>query len=186
MVVMTTLLTADEYLATGDERPRYTELIYGEVIVSTPILRHQRVSARLRFLISLWCEAAPGRGESPDSVDTKLDAGNVYAPDVWWVSEAHRPGRDAQYLDGPPDLAVEVRSPSTWRFDVGVKRETYERSGLPELWLIDTASETILVYRRSTADSLLFDISLEVGRGEELTSALLPEFVLDVGALFDR
>ena len=109
----------------------------------------------------------------------------MYAPDVWWVSEAHRSGRDALYLDGPPDLAVEVRSPSTWRFDVGVKRETYERSGLPELWLIDTASETILVYRRSTADSLLFDISLEVGRGEELTSALLPEFVLDVGALFD-
>ena len=184
--VVSATITADEYLATGDERPRYAELINGEVILSTPILRHQRVAAELRFLVTLWCKAAPGRGESPDSVDTKLDTGNVYAPDVWWVSEDHRPGRDAQYLDGPPDLAVEVRSPSTWRFDVGVKRETYERSGLPELWLIDTASETIIVYRRSSPKETSFDISLEVGRGETHTTPLMPEFALDVGALFDR
>ena len=183
---MTTLLTADEYLATGDERPRFTELINGEVIVNTPNLRHQRIAARVRFLLQLWCEESPGRGESPDSVDTRLDTGNVYAPDVWWVNEAHRPPRDASHLVGPPDLAVEVRSASTWRFDIGVKRETYERSGLPELWLVDTASNTILVFRRSTPESTTFDIAIEVGQGEKLESSQLPGLSLDITALFDR
>ena len=76
---MTALMTADEYLATGDERPRSTELINGEVIVNTPSLRHQRIGARIQFLLQLWCAEAPGRGESPLSVDAHLDAGNVYA-----------------------------------------------------------------------------------------------------------
>ena len=186
MVAMTTLLTADEYLATGDERPRFTELINGEVIMNSPTLRHQRISAELRFLLQLWCKEAPDRGESPDSVDARLDTGNVYAPDVWWVREERRPERDATHLVGPPDLAVEVRSASTWRFDIGVKREIYERSGLPELWLVDTASNSIMVFRRSTEDSRVFDVALELGEGEYLASPQLPGFRLDIAALFDR
>ena len=187
MLTMTTLLDANEYLATGDERARFTELINGEVhVMNTPNLRHQRIAAELQFLLTLWCKEKPGRGEVPLSVDMKLDTGNVYAPDVFWISEANRPHRDASHLVGPPDLAVEIRSPSTWRFDVGVKRKTYERAGLPELWLIDTAADTILVYRRSSPEETSFDISLEVERSEKLTSPLLPGFVLDVGSLFNR
>ena len=187
---MTTLpastLTADEYLATGDERPRFTELINGEVIVNTPNLRHQRIEAKLQSLLYNWCEAEEGRGEAPHSLDARLDTGNVFAPDVWWVAEHHRPGRDATHLVGPPDLAVEVRSPSTWRFDVGTKKQVYERAGLPELWLLDTASDTILVYRRSSPDQPTFDVELEVGAGDVLESPMLLGFQLEVGPLFDR
>jgi Uma2 family endonuclease len=178
------LLTADEYLATGDDRPRPTELINGEVIVNSPTLRHQRIAARIRFLISLWCEAEPGRGESPDSVDATLDSGNVFAADVIWLASSHSPTGDVATLIGPPDLAVEVRSVSTWRFDIGTKKDSYERAGLPELWLVDSAAHTILVFRRSALSVALFDVALEVGAGEILTSPLLPGFALDVAALF--
>ena len=190
MVAMTTLpastLTADEYLATGDERPRFTELINGAVIVNTPNLRHQRIASELRGQLRDWIRNAPNRGEAPDPVDSHLDTGNVYAPDVWWVSEERRPDRDATHLVGPPDLAVEVRSPSTWRFDLGTKKQTYERAGLPELWLIDTASETVLVYRRSSPAQATFDVELELGAGGFLESPMLPGFRLEVGPLFDR
>jgi Uma2 family endonuclease len=184
MNVMTTLLTADEYLATGDERPRFTELINGEVIVNSPTYRHQRIAARIRFLISVWCEAEPGRGESPDSVDARLNTGNVFSADVIWLATSHVPRGDVPNLTGPPDLAVEVRSASTWRFDIGTKKDTYERAGLPELWLVDSSSNTILVFRRSSTTSPTFDVALEIGARESLTSPLLPGFVLDVGALF--
>jgi Uma2 family endonuclease len=184
MRTVTTLLTADQYLATGDERPRCTELIDGEVIVNTPIVRHQRIAARLRFLISVWCEAEPGRGESPDPIDAQLDTGNVFAPDVQWISAKRMPEADAGHLVGPPDLAVEIRSPSTWRYDIGAKRATYERAGLPELWLIDSASNSILVCRRTLPTGATFDVTLEVGANETLTTPLLPGFELDVGQLF--
>jgi Uma2 family endonuclease len=184
MTTMTTLLTADEYLTTGDERPRDCELINGDVIVNTPTFRHQRLTARLRFLISVWCDAEAGRGEAPDPIDVKLDDGNVFAPDVQWISAQRMPANDAPNLIGPPDLAIEVRSPSTWKFDVGIKKDTYERAGLPERWLVDLASNTILVFRRSATTSNTFDVALEVTANENLTTPLLPGFVLNVGALF--
>ncbi len=84
-----------------------------------------------------------------------------------------------------PDLAVEVRSPSTWRFDLGVKKTGYERHGLRELWLVDTLARTVLVYRRSTAGAAEFDVALEVSEDEQLTSPLLPGFELAVADIFE-
>jgi Uma2 family endonuclease len=85
-----------------------------------------------------------------------------------------------------PDLAVEVRSPSTWRYDVGKKKATYERGGLPELWLVDTAAWTVLVFRRSSKGAPRFDVELELSYSEQLTSPQLPGFSLPVERLFTR
>lgn len=49
-----------------------------------------------------------------------------------------------------PDIAAEIRSPSTWRHDIGPKKAHYEQYGLPEPWLVDTAADEVIVYRRST------------------------------------
>jgi Uma2 family endonuclease len=85
-----------------------------------------------------------------------------------------------------PALAVEVRSPSTWRYDIGAKKSAYERNGLTELWLVDTSADEILVFRRSAAASPSFDVSLELGCGDTLSSPQLPGFTLALAALFDR
>jgi Uma2 family endonuclease len=77
-----------------------------------------------------------------------------------------------------------VRSPSTWRYDVGQKKAGYERHGLPELWLVDTPAEQVLVFRRSRVGAKAFDVALELGRGDVLGSPLLPGFELALGALF--
>ncbi|MDQ3719269.1 MAG: Uma2 family endonuclease [Actinomycetota bacterium] len=82
-------------------------------------------------------------------------------------------------------MVAEVRSPSTWRYDVGAKKSSYERSGLPELWLVDTAADEVLVFRRSTPGATRFDVALELGRGEALESPLLPGFRLALDELFD-
>jgi len=50
------------------------------------------------------------------------------------------------------------------------------------LWLADTASRTRLVYRRSRPDAG-FDVALELGADETLTSPLLPGFAVPVGDL---
>jgi Uma2 family endonuclease len=132
-----------------------------------------------------WIREGPGRGVAAIELDHRLNDRNVYAPDVWWVRESHRPERRAAYIKGPPDIAVEVRSPSTWRYDVGTKKRIYEESGLPELWLVDTADESVLVFRRSNTESAEFDVALEFRRGDILTSPLLDGFALDVDTLFD-
>jgi Uma2 family endonuclease len=116
-----TRLTAGEYFAL-DLPERHTQLINGEIVVNEPSIRHSRILLELVSQLRAWCGADPGRGEAGISVDVHLDDLNVYAPDVWWVREERIPSRDALRIVGPPDLAVEVRSPSTWRYDVGTKK----------------------------------------------------------------
>ena len=81
---------------------------------------------------------------------------------------------------------MEVGSSSTWRYDVGAKKATYERVGPAELWLVDTEAESVLVFRRSLPTASALDMALELGSGEALTSPLLPGFSLPVAELFDR
>ncbi len=83
-----------------------------------------------------------------------------------------------------PNLAIEVRSESTWRYDIGVKKRTYEERGLPELWLVDTRAQAVRMFRRSAPDAAVFDVVLELERDETLTSPQLPGFSLALGELF--
>jgi Uma2 family endonuclease len=190
MALTSTRLTADEYFAlppTASPTDQHrTQLINGEIVVTEAALRHQRIAGEMFRLLANWLAANPGHGEAGLPVDVHLDDLNVYAPDVWWVPDDDKPEREAKRIVGPPALAVEVRSPSTWRYDVGVKKRIYERHGLTELWLVDTASDTVLVYRRSSPKAVEFDVELELEAGEALTTPLLPGFSLDLAALFDR
>jgi Uma2 family endonuclease len=175
-------MTAQEFLALPDTR--WAQLVEGEVVVSQPSPRHQRATARVWRALDAWCATARGRGEAMWPLDVRLDTGNIYAPDVLW----YRSGRQPADGDAPPfplpDLAVEVRSPSTWRYDIGIKKSAYERHGLPELWLVDTAAAVVLVFRRSKLSTPSFDVSEELARGDTLTSPLLPGFALTLDALF--
>jgi Uma2 family endonuclease len=69
--------------------------------------------------LATWSSESPGRGDTPQTADLRIEDSNVVAPDVLWFAEGRLPD-DAVYLTILPDQAVEVRSPSTWRYDVGV------------------------------------------------------------------
>ena len=52
--------------------------------------------------------------------------------------------------------------------------------------IVNTAANTVLVYRRSTPSSPTFDVALELAVGETLTSPLLEDFALNIPELFIR
>lgn len=177
-------MTAEEYLAHFDPTRRGEELIDGVVVVHEPRLRHEAVQSEIEFALRLWSRAEPGRGRVTSPIDVRVGERDVYAPDILWYCAAREPSDDDPWPYPVPDLAVEVRSPGTWRFDVGAKKAGYERAGLPELWLADTVSASVLVFRRSTADGTGFDVALELANEETLTSPLLPGFALKLTAVF--
>ena len=176
-------MTAEEYLALPLEGRR-TELIDGVIIVHEPKALHQGVLGELYVAIVSWTRAAPGRGRAWLPLDVLMDEHSVYAPDLLWYAADRGPRRGDPRPSAVPDLAVEVRSPSTWRYDLGAKKSGYERVGLPELWLVDTAAEEILVFRRSTPAARTFDISLRLERAGTLTSPAMPGFALPLAVLF--
>lgn len=172
MTVTTTRISADEFL-TGDY-PTGSELIDGVVHINDPTFRHQQLCSRCYEALFLWTRAEAGHGRVGWGGNWVLSDGHVYKPDVWWKAAAPEGVRH----DGPPDLAVEVRSPGTWHLDVGAKLARYRESGTKELWLVDTPARTVLVYRTGAGEDV------EFGPGEQLTSPLLPGFALEVDELF--
>jgi Uma2 family endonuclease len=177
------LMTADEYLALEEEHPR-TELIEGEVVLVEAKLLHQLICGDLEFALRIWSLAEAGRGLAIRPLDVKLNERNVYNPDVLWYAEDRAPRRDDDRPYPMPNIAIEVRSESTWRYDVGVKKRIYEQHGLPELWLVDTRAQAVRIFRRSAPDAAVFDIVAELERDEQLTSPQLPGFSLALSALF--
>lgn len=176
-------MTADEFLALAPDR-RWRELIDGEVVVNEPPWMHNRRQHGIGFALESWIRGGPARGAAGTPLDVALDERNVFAPDLVW----YRDGRVPRLTDlAPypiPDLAVEIRSPTTWRYDIGVKKASYERHGLAELWLVDTAASVVLVFRRSTPEAPDFDVSEELDTHATLTSPLLPGFALPVSEIF--
>ncbi len=177
-------MTVDEYFAVSTEGDR-TELIGGELVVNEPMPKHGVIQTRLISRLQVWSEGAEGRGLVVTPADVILGEHDLYAPDLLWIAERNRPADLSQRLARVPDLCVEVRSPGTWRHDVGRKKAVYESGGLPELWLVDDLAETVLVFRRSSADQTSFDMSLELSSEEKLASPQLPGFSLSVAKLFE-
>lgn len=185
-VSATAEITATEFLALDppEGRSLRLELVNGEVIVHEPTWMHNDSQMTILGSLWTWVREQPARGWVGVPLDVALDERNVHAPDVVWYRHGRVPGRDDPPPYPVPDLAVEVRSPSTWRYDIGAKKANYERHGVAELWLVDTAADVVLVFRRSRPNARLFDVSLELGVDETLTSPLLPGFTLAVTAIF--
>lgn len=179
---VTTSMTVEEFSAR--DWPYGTQLIAGEVVMNQPKLPHQLALGVLHSRLLAWTEAGAGRGLACLSVDVRLSDHDLYGPDVWWIGEARRPAPGATDLQGLPDLIVEVRSPSTWRYDIGPKKANYEAAGLAELWLVDTAEPSVLVYRRSAPGAPGFDVAIELTVDDQLTSPLLPGFSCPVEDVF--
>ncbi|MEJ7825795.1 MAG: Uma2 family endonuclease [Solirubrobacteraceae bacterium] len=177
-------MTAQEYLEEQDRTVR-SELVEGEVIVHDPRPTHQIVLRDLLTVMHAWTLAKPGRGGAFCPLDVPIDERNVFAPDLLWYADGRAPVRGDPWPSPLPDIAVEIRSPSTWRYDIGAKKAGYERVGLPELWLVDTAGVAIFVFRRSAPRSPTFDVVLELAAQDMLTSPLLPGFELTVGTLIE-
>jgi len=178
------LWTADEFLALAEE-PFRRELVDGKIVVNDPTFLHQAVVANIIVAVRRWIDEGSGGGRVAPGIGLRLDDRNVFTPDVVWYADPAIPVLRANAQLVPPDLAVEVRSPSTWARDTGLKRDRYERWGVGELWLVDTESSSVLVHRRNRADAPRLDIALEVSSGETLRSPLLPGLELPLAAIFD-
>lgn len=144
--------TYEEFARLPDDGNRY-EVIAGELYVTpAPETPHQEASARL-FMELRGFASEHGLGKvlfAP--VDVLLADGDYLEPDIVFVRTDHLHYKTKRGIEGPPDLVVEILSPTTARQDRGAKRERYAHFGIPEYWIVDTDRRRIEIHR--LADSL--------------------------------
>jgi Uma2 family endonuclease len=176
----TARMTAAEYIALPNDE-RWCELIDGVVVVNEPRVDHGLVFMNLSTALHNWVHAGTDRGYVLPPIDVDIDEYNVFAPDISWIPRLRSA---SERLQGLPGICVEIRSPRTWRYDVGPKLTHYQAAGLPELWLVDTVAESVIVQRRSKPGAPDFDVALELRGDELLTSPQLPGFALRIADIF--
>jgi Uma2 family endonuclease len=154
------------------------ELIGGEAVV-TPPSGGQAASAQgeLFFALRGWQETSADSGLLLQDVFIRVTGENYLAPDIAWWAAARQPPLVPGALDVVPDLVVEVLSPATRANDLGAKRDVYLVSGVSELWLADPQAATVTAVRAHGHEQI-------VGRGDDLTSPLLPGFAVDAARIF--
>jgi Uma2 family endonuclease len=150
----TTRWTRDQVLNLPSDGNRY-ELVDGELIVSpSPAFRHQLVLGVLYDALSPYVRAS-GRGRvlwSP--ADLELEPGQLNQPDIFVLpSIAFERWEDAPL----PLLVVEALSPSTARYDRGLKRRLYQRAGVPEYWIVDVDARVVERWRPDDARPEVID-----------------------------
>lgn len=181
---ITQRMHVDEFAAMSEGDPRPMELIDGEVVVMNhPRWAHARLQSVLMGEFLAWERQAPGRAQAAAPTAVELTEHDHYGPDVV-VARADAPLDERGYLAEAPLICVEIRSPSTWRYDIGRKKSVYEAEGVAEVWLVDGVAEVVLVFRRSTPGQPAYDVALELGTTESLTSPLLPGFAVALEGLF--
>ena len=82
---------------------------------------------------------------------------------------------DDDEVTRPPELVIEILSPSTRPRDERLKRDLYERVGVDEYWLVDPDGDTIVVYRRGGKG---FEQPVRYTKGQVLRTPLLPDLEL--------
>jgi len=161
--------------------PYLSELIEGAIILGgSPRLIHQILVARLYQLLL---------AHIPDGLllfapsDVTLDEANVVQPDLFWVSDQGQAVPLEDGFHGPPDLVIEVLSPSTAKRDLTAKYRLYERAGVREYWLVDVDNRYIALHGRD--DTGRYALLDAYQAGETLISPTLGQSVSLPAALFD-
>ncbi len=165
------------------------ELIDGEAwdMSPAPSLVHQAVSMRLSLMIGghfhgrdcqVFASPVDVVLAPPEAGDDEIDT--VVQPDLVVVCDGEK--LRESHVRGAPELVVEIISPSTARKDEGVKRDRYERAGVPEYWVVYPVERVVHRYRleggRYGAPGV---VGLEDGT---FTSSRFPDLEVDLPELF--
>ena len=125
---------------------KHYEIIDGrKKLLSRQNVEHGLIKTNLTFIFVGHCRKI-NRGKALVGLYVYLpDNKNVFIPDfsVFLDKSLFKPN---QKVYGVPDLVVEILSPSTLNNDFGIKKDTYEKNGVKEYWIVNSVDKSIQVY----------------------------------------
>jgi Uma2 family endonuclease len=145
-------LTYEDYAEIPNDGRRY-EILDGELFV-TPAARprHQLVSANLIWVLEQHVRPRRLGRIIAAPIDLILAPTTVAQPDLLFIRAGREAIISARGIEGPPDLVVEILSPSSIRQDRGTKAALYARFGIPHYWILDPDERVFESYELRNAE----------------------------------
>mgnify|MGYP001583726496 FL=1 len=115
------------------------QLIQGEFVMMVPAPNpfHQIISANIFERIRRFVKEKGIGIVLYSPIDIYLGEENACQPDIVFISKEREGIIKEDGIYGPPDLIVEILSPSTAYYDIKKKFKVYERYGVKEYWIVD-------------------------------------------------
>jgi Uma2 family endonuclease len=174
------LMTVEQFAQMRTSETEDYELVEGELIpLSSGTPLHAKVRGRTEAILRAWL-GNHRVGEVFAEIDCRLSTHSTRRPDlsIFLGNQANAFDLNTIPVPFPPDIAVEVLSPSESAVDVNRKVLDYLAAGCQEVWLLDSANQEIFV---QTAQ----DIRLLRGNSD-LTSPLLPGLAVPLAEVLSQ
>ncbi|WP_168735678.1 Uma2 family endonuclease [Cohnella fermenti] len=147
--------------------------------MTSPKVSHQEILGQLYLAFNYSCRAEGRIFVAP--LDVHLDEDNVFQPDLIYISKANDGIIRDGYVYGAPDLVVEILSDSTGRRDKTIKKDTYERFGVGEYWLVDPVYRLVEQFVRLDGRYVL---SSTLTENDTIASPTIPCLSIELAAIF--
>jgi len=168
------------------EGPERYELFNGEAfMMASPSVAHQALQAGLIVKFDNWLQGKTCKvfGSPLDvRLFPKKDKSDniIVQPDVLVVCDQSKLGKGS--IDGPPDLIIEIMSPSNTSSELFRKFHYYLKAGVREYWVIDMESKkaSVHVYENGHYISTNFEDN------DRIPVAILPGLEISLEELWTR
>ena len=173
--------TYQDYLKTPEDE-RY-ELIEGELLmIPAPVPYHQWISKNIEYELEKFVRDKRTGRVFDAPCDVCLDAGNVFQPDILFISTARLKIIGEKNIRGAPDLIVEILSEATADRDLVKKKKLYAKFGVREYWIVDPGERRVEIYSLKGREFSLHHTYLV---NDTLESPLLSGFKIGLDSVFE-
>jgi Uma2 family endonuclease len=176
--------TDEAFMALPDDGHHY-EIVNGELIdMGNSGALHGYVCSTLMILLGGYIRIQNLGAMFDSSTAFKMKNGNKRSPDISFFAKERLQGMTelpSGFLEGAPDLAVEVLSPGNTVEEIDEKITEYFENGTRLVWVISPTQHYILVYRSAQEPDRLLK-SADSLDGEDV----IPGFTLPVADLFQK
>jgi Uma2 family endonuclease len=148
MTLSTIKMSAQQFMQLGEDPPGVKlELVDGEIAVSpSPEPKHSFTDRKLSFILQGHIQAND-LGALFGDVDTIFGEFDVRRPDLIYFVKRRLRLVGEKAMEGPPDLCVEIISPSSSTTDRKAKFKQYEKGKVAHYWIVDPTAHTIEGYK---------------------------------------
>lgn len=173
--------SVEEYQALqelSEYRDKIIELIDGELVEKMASFEPSRIASRINYYLTgftLQTDLGYVTGADGGYI---MPNGDVLIPDVAYISKERMPAEPQREAPVPPDLAVEVKSPTDSKRQMRKKAERYLENGARMVWLVFPDEQVFEVYV-ADEDVQVFGLDAVIEGG-----VVLPGFALPVRSVF--
>jgi Uma2 family endonuclease len=173
--------TDEEFMALPDDGNRY-EVVNGELVaVGSAGAKHGYYVSLIHILLGAYVRSQKLGFTFDADTSFKMKSGNRRSPDCSFFSKERLRslgGIPKGYIEGAPDLAIEVLSEANTVGEIHDKIVEYFENGSRLVWVIHPEEKYVLVYRQPEPAAL--KRPGDILEGEEV----IPGFALDLSEFF--